>query len=421
MIVPRPAVTFGLGEHGNFDRLLKAMRQRRFVYPGRTDTIKSCGHVTDLVGQHQVGAVARGPHDHLQLLLPGTDDDRGDRDDDRGRVRCLPPPFCVPLKLMLAVAQPFGLLEQAHLKTGINKDRIMKLVESTNVYPNVLVERGYEFRTNLRSGIELWARKPRGACSGTMKILFVAHEGRDGIGTHSAGLRAALPAALADDDQFVVAGSRAAARGGAHGSRTAGPTPVRGTRCRPGAPAGFRPTLLERRPTLLTVHDVCFLDHPDWFPRSVYRYKSTLLRLVRARGRLQSSASPTTPSTDSATTSPTCEVRSTSSILGSSLLITWPAPSGDEGYFLTLSTIEPRKNHLGLLEAFQLAVVRASDFAGRSRARAATRVARSPQPSPRRTASTSSAGHRRRAGAPVPRRGIRRRPIIRRGVRDPGG
>ena len=33
----------------------------------------------------------------------------------------------------------------------------MKLVESTNVYPGVLVERGYEFRTSLRSGIELWA------------------------------------------------------------------------------------------------------------------------------------------------------------------------------------------------------------------------------------------------------------------------
>jgi nucleoside-diphosphate-sugar epimerase len=36
LIVPRPAVTFGLGEGGNFDRLLKAMRQRRFVPAERT-------------------------------------------------------------------------------------------------------------------------------------------------------------------------------------------------------------------------------------------------------------------------------------------------------------------------------------------------------------------------------------------------
>ena len=117
-----------------------------------------------------------------------------------------------------------------------------------------------------------------------MKILFVAHDGRDGIGTHSAGLRAALPAALPAADELVVAGL--AGRRSRRGSRVIGQQlrlPFTERDADLVHLPDFRPTLIDRRPTLLTVHDVCFLDHPEWFPRSVYRYKSTLLRLIRAK------------------------------------------------------------------------------------------------------------------------------------------
>jgi hypothetical protein len=42
----RPGVVHGLAERGNFTRALKG---RRFVYPGRTDTVKACGYVDDLI------------------------------------------------------------------------------------------------------------------------------------------------------------------------------------------------------------------------------------------------------------------------------------------------------------------------------------------------------------------------------------
>ena len=156
-----------------------------------------------------------------------------------------------------------------------------------------------------------------------MKILFVEHEGRDGIGTHSAGLRAALPAALADDDQLVVAGltGRRSRRGARIIEQQVRLPFVERDADLVHLP-DFRPTLLDRRPTLLTVHDVCFLDHPDWFPSSVYRYKSTLLRLIRVKRPAAIVCVPPTPSADSATTSPICEVPSTSSIRGSSHLRT---------------------------------------------------------------------------------------------------
>ncbi len=162
LIVPRPAVTFGAGEGGNFDRLLRALRQRRFVYPGRTDTIKSCGHVTDLVGSIAWALSLEDRTITYNFSYPERTTIAQIATTIAEAFDIPAPRFCAPLKLMLALARPFDLLEKAHLKTGINKARIMKLVESTNVYPKVLVERGYEFRTNLKTGVELWAASLEG-------------------------------------------------------------------------------------------------------------------------------------------------------------------------------------------------------------------------------------------------------------------
>jgi glycosyltransferase involved in cell wall biosynthesis len=116
----------------------------------------------------------------------------------------------------------------------------------------------------------------------------------------------------------------------------------------------FRPVLLDRRPFLLTVHDVCWLDHPEWFPRPVVRYKSALLKLALAkrpwavvcvsgytRSRLRAHAP---------------RLRSAVHVIRPGFLeppAVAPEPAAGADYFLTLSTIEPRKNHLGLLAAFK--------------------------------------------------------------------
>ena len=49
LTIVRPGVIYGLAERGNFTRLARALNQRRFVYPGRSDTIKACGYINDLV------------------------------------------------------------------------------------------------------------------------------------------------------------------------------------------------------------------------------------------------------------------------------------------------------------------------------------------------------------------------------------
>jgi glycosyltransferase involved in cell wall biosynthesis len=189
-----------------------------------------------------------------------------------------------------------------------------------------------------------------------MKILYVGHQGRDGIGSFSSGLQRALPGALDPDDELVVVG-------------------VTGERARRGARiveqqlripfvardadlvhlVDFRPVLLDRRRFAITVHDVCFLDHPEWFPRGVVRYKSLLLRLALAKKPA----------------AVVCVSQYTAERLGAHTSLdverlrvihqavepppAAPAAAGNPTFFLTISTLEPRKNHLGLLDAFRRA------------------------------------------------------------------
>ncbi len=48
LLIVRPAVIFGQGEDGNYTRLARTLA-RGFLYPGRSDTVKSAGYVVDLV------------------------------------------------------------------------------------------------------------------------------------------------------------------------------------------------------------------------------------------------------------------------------------------------------------------------------------------------------------------------------------
>lgn len=154
--IVRPGVIFGRGERGNFTRLAKAMKARRFFYPGRTDTIKACGYVGELVQtmlfvrdlpdseisynfaypqRYSIAEICAAFADVGQYKLPR---------------------ITIPLGLMLFAGFFFELLSKIGLKTSINRARVRKLAFSTNIVPHRLLGLGYQFKTDLRSGLSNW-------------------------------------------------------------------------------------------------------------------------------------------------------------------------------------------------------------------------------------------------------------------------
>jgi glycosyltransferase involved in cell wall biosynthesis len=137
--------------------------------------------------------------------------------------------------------------------------------------------------------------------------------------------------------------------------------------------ADAKAPILSSKPFILTVHDLFFLDEPEWFPTSVATYKRGLLNLSLRRGpkaivcvsehtreRLRVhhpaafSRCPVVvinPGLEWPVAQPARGVDGGATGGGDSADTGGVGPS--DGYFLTVSAIEPRKNHLGLLAAFR--------------------------------------------------------------------
>lgn len=152
LVVVRPGTVFGPGEGGNFTRLAQALARRRFVYPGRRDTVKACGYVGELVEtlffmrEHADPAVtynfSYAPPPTIEEVCAAF-----------AAVGGLPRPLgTMPLPLMLAVAR---VLHAAGAES-FRPERVHKLNRSTNIHPAALLAGGYRFRTDLRSGLAAW-------------------------------------------------------------------------------------------------------------------------------------------------------------------------------------------------------------------------------------------------------------------------
>ncbi|MCU4158210.1 NAD-dependent epimerase/dehydratase family protein [Carboxylicivirga sp. A043] len=132
LLILRPGVVFGKGENGNFTRLYKALAKGVFFYPGRTDTIKGCVYVKDLVDMTYriLNGFSAGVQlynftyypeytikDIVQCIARTTDL-------SEARIK-------FNGKVLMILASIIGAIGGKHL--GIHPDRIKKLMISTNV------------------------------------------------------------------------------------------------------------------------------------------------------------------------------------------------------------------------------------------------------------------------------------------------
>jgi nucleoside-diphosphate-sugar epimerase len=156
LVIARPAAVFGPGERGNFTRLARALRQHRFFYPGRRDTIKACGYVGELVETFGFAIATDRPLFLYNFSYPNAYTIQ-DICDAFQRVGELPRPVgTLPYAAMRLAARPFELLARIGLETGIHRERIDKLVRSTYIRPGALVDAGYFFQSDLVTGLAAW-------------------------------------------------------------------------------------------------------------------------------------------------------------------------------------------------------------------------------------------------------------------------
>lgn len=158
LTIVRPAVIYGLYERGNFTRLSRMLERKAFVYPGRTDTIKSCGYVKDLVSS-MIYMSARNEGLSIYNFCFERRYSIGEICASFSRVAgYAQPQLTVPIWLMNLAVLPFEILQSVGLKTGINRERVRKLWFSTNILPKRLVANGFEFSYDMDASLAEWRR-----------------------------------------------------------------------------------------------------------------------------------------------------------------------------------------------------------------------------------------------------------------------
>lgn len=154
LVIVRPAVIFGAGEKGNFTRLAKAMRTNRFFFPGRTDTIKASGYVGDLVDA--IGfAMALDDKEFVFNFAYPKPYTIAEICETFREIAGYRRPLRFPAPLVKSLKRSLKLVG-----AGAVSKRIDKLTISTNVVPAALIERGYEWPTDLKTGLQGWLSDP---------------------------------------------------------------------------------------------------------------------------------------------------------------------------------------------------------------------------------------------------------------------
>ena len=182
-----------------------------------------------------------------------------------------------------------------------------------------------------------------------------------GIMTVVRGLAGALPAALDASDDLVLYGDPARQRSGkaqrlvdqqwgaARAARRADLVHL----------SDYRPLVASRVPFVITIHDMTFLDRPEWYPPAVALYKRAMFRAAltkRPAAVVCVSAHSRAAFAAGAPRYPAERVRVIHPGLAPPLPDTEAEPG--EPFLLTVGAIEPRRNHLTLLDAFQRARAR---------------------------------------------------------------
>lgn len=156
----RPAVIFGKGEGGNFTRIAKTLKKNIFVYPGRTDTIKAWVYVKDvcLLILHLIDQNDR--YSLFNCCYPRKTTTADICKAFHHALGYKMPKMKVPLSVMKTGAGVLKKVDTNFIRSlGLDYNRILKLVNSTNISSKLLVSSGFRFEYDLEKAIKDWSKE----------------------------------------------------------------------------------------------------------------------------------------------------------------------------------------------------------------------------------------------------------------------
>lgn len=152
LIIARPGIVYGKGEHGNMTRLYSGIKKRYFFYT-RKDTIKACIYVKELVGffmwalennKNGVWNCTFEPAYNIKQICEAMKKATGLK-------RFIP---TLPGKLLVGIATIVGPI--GGKVVGIHPARVKKLMISTNICGKKLKGSGYRFNWSLEESFRDW-------------------------------------------------------------------------------------------------------------------------------------------------------------------------------------------------------------------------------------------------------------------------
>ncbi|HWF65652.1 MAG TPA: NAD(P)-dependent oxidoreductase [Acidobacteriaceae bacterium] len=161
LIVLRPGVVFGPGEHANVARLARSLARGYFVYMGNRETRKAGVYVKELCHVLQF-ALEYQEKSGEEILLWNVSMDPPPQLEDFVKAICATngfrkPKFSVPRGLLVAASYPVaGIAQLFGMQTSVNPVRMRKLSQPTHIEPQRLREAGYCFRYTMEQAIADW-------------------------------------------------------------------------------------------------------------------------------------------------------------------------------------------------------------------------------------------------------------------------
>lgn len=163
LIVLRPGVVFGPGEHANVARLARSLARGYFLYMGNRDTRKAGVYVKELCEVMQF-ALEHQERSGEAMLLWNVSMDPPPKLSEYVEAICRVtgrrrPRISLPRRMLIACSYPIaGISQMFGIKQPIDPVRIRKLSQSTDIEPRLLRAAGYRFRYTLEQAVADWKR-----------------------------------------------------------------------------------------------------------------------------------------------------------------------------------------------------------------------------------------------------------------------